>query len=943
MYLAAKQKRKDNMNIQQQTQNVAAQGRYGDTMLMHVNPLEVKGLSQVAPITINPQTGQPEAFLFLAPLLGSLLGPSLFGAMGATGALTGLAGSALGSGLAQWAATGDFKKGLLAGVTGYGIGSALQGAAGAAEATKAATAATDAATAAGAIGDLTTREAITAATQQAGAEGTRLATQNLASAAGEQLGYSSPWANIKSIFTPSSPGVPGVAGVAPVAGVSPHVAAASEGMLQAGTPYASPTLGDSFGSLMTGIQQPAALAGIAGGMAPTSIMDSQEQFAAEVARRQQEEEESRMQNFLMNPEPILYSAQGGRTGYQNKGRTETIGMVPQLSGPDGYMGGRKNEEELDQGLLMDADLLAKSISGPIAASTASSMQMNTGGNTGGYSERPNYPYESPGGPGGPDSNDQFSGDFQRFSPARKAYDINPNFMPGFQAETMYFSPSTLNAPASATRGGSAPTLQDTYTGSKGGYGMPGMAIAPRTSIDPYEAFTGTAPQGLIPTEAVPYPQLLPSVDDIPDYSAPVNPDTETPYINPSIPGTPGMSMGLPGLGIDFSLSPGMEGMEGMYDPGMFDGRQRGNMTFNDVVSLGQLPNPIITEDSSPVDFNPGINFNAGPNMGVRNTGYAPQLLTDYTSNQMPVVPQNQIPFSPQGQMPFVPPIDLSGIGGMMSGGGNTRMGFDEGGGTGETLIQESNRYKNYYLKGNTESFKDYSAKENVNRYIKAQKSILNRAKTPEQKQAIRNNIQSHINTPIGDYDSSMSKLSGNELYGKMKKSLLPEEDKSQKDRFDKAFGNKKQTGGRTNFDVGGTTNIMEDPITQETIQFIMGETDNQQVINEFINKYGNEVFLELRNTVLKSLVPDAQTEGLIRGEGQSGMADDIPGMIGSDEKIAVSQDEFIVPADVVSALGDGSSDAGSNALYGMMDRVRQAKTGGTTQPPMINLSQVMPA
>jgi hypothetical protein len=73
------------------------------------------------------------------------------------------------------------------------------------------------------------------------------------------------------------------------------------------------------------------------------------------------------------------------------------------------------------------------------------------------------------------------------------------------------------------------------------------------------------------------------------------------------------------------------------------------------------------------------------------------------------------------------------------------------------------------------------------------------------------------------------------------------------------------------------------------------------------------------------------------------MADDILGRIGADEKIAVSQDEFIVPADVVSALGDGSSDAGSNRLYEMMDRVRQAKTGGTTQPPMIDLNKIMPA
>jgi len=138
--------------------------------------------------------------------------------------------------------------------------------------------------------------------------------------------------------------------------------------------------------------------------------------------------------------------------------------------------------------------------------------------------------------------------------------------------------------------------------------------------------------------------------------------------------------------------------------------------------------------------------------------------------------------------------------------------------------------------------------------------------------------------------------------------------------------------------------VMADPITQETILFITGESDNQQIVNEFINKYGNEMFMQLRDFVLKSLTnPNAQTEGLIAGNGNGGMDDDLRGKIGANEEIAVSQDEFIVPADVVSALGDGSSDAGSNQLYGMMDRVRQAKTGGVTQPPKINVNRVMPA
>jgi len=134
--------------IQRQVKNIASKGRYGDSMLMHVNPAEVRGLASAMPLTINPETGQPEAFLpFLAPIAGSLLGSSLLAGVGGMSALTA---GALGSGLAQWAATGDLKKGLLAGLTGYGLGTAMQGAGAAkagADATAAATqTATDVAT-----------------------------------------------------------------------------------------------------------------------------------------------------------------------------------------------------------------------------------------------------------------------------------------------------------------------------------------------------------------------------------------------------------------------------------------------------------------------------------------------------------------------------------------------------------------------------------------------------------------------------------------------------------------------------------------------------------------------------------------------------------------------------------------------------------------------------
>ena len=73
------------MNQQPPMQGIANQmaqhGRYGDSMLVHMNPVEVQGIAALSPtgsLTTNPVTGQPEAFLpFLAPLLGSFLGLSL--------------------------------------------------------------------------------------------------------------------------------------------------------------------------------------------------------------------------------------------------------------------------------------------------------------------------------------------------------------------------------------------------------------------------------------------------------------------------------------------------------------------------------------------------------------------------------------------------------------------------------------------------------------------------------------------------------------------------------------------------------------------------------------------------------------------------------------------------------------------------------------------------
>lgn len=79
----------------------------------------------------------------------------------------------------------------------------------------------------------------------------------------------------------------------------------------------------------------------------------------------------------------------------------------------------------------------------------------------------------------------------------------------------------------------------------------------------------------------------------------------------------------------------------------------------------------------------------------------------------------------------------------------------------------------------------------------------------------------------------------------------------------------------------------------------------------------------------------------LQGE-TDGMADEIPAQIGEDQPAALSHGEFVIPADVVSHLGNGNSDAGAQRLYDMMDKIREARTGSKEQGKKINPDKFMP-
>ena len=77
--------------------------------------------------------------------------------------------------------------------------------------------------------------------------------------------------------------------------------------------------------------------------------------------------------------------------------------------------------------------------------------------------------------------------------------------------------------------------------------------------------------------------------------------------------------------------------------------------------------------------------------------------------------------------------------------------------------------------------------------------------------------------------------------------------------------------------------------------------------------------------------------------GGDGMSDSIKANIEGTQEARLADGEFVIPADVVSHLGNGSSKAGAKQLYSMMDRIRKARTGNEKQGRQIKPTKLMPA
>ena len=127
-------------------------------------------------------------------------------------------------------------------------------------------------------------------------------------------------------------------------------------------------------------------------------------------------------------------------------------------------------------------------------------------------------------------------------------------------------------------------------------------------------------------------------------------------------------------------------------------------------------------------------------------------------------------------------------------------------------------------------------------------------------------------------------------------------------------------------------------VHEEAIRALEGESQLSRASAERIHRDLRALHARRLRSELAAMPRAAGT--MVRGPGR-GMQDRIPARVGA-QPLLLSDGEFVLPADVVSALGDGSSLAGERVLHAMMDRVRHAKTGAVRQPAPLDLRRVLP-
>lgn len=139
-------------------------------------------------------------------------------------------------------------------------------------------------------------------------------------------------------------------------------------------------------------------------------------------------------------------------------------------------------------------------------------------------------------------------------------------------------------------------------------------------------------------------------------------------------------------------------------------------------------------------------------------------------------------------------------------------------------------------------------------------------------------------------------------------------------------------------DGGEVASQVDTELVNAAVAALLGQVPPDQaekILQKFVAKYGPESLEELKRMVSSEQANMPKAEGMLEGPG-AGMDDMIPASVMGSNPVALSAGEFIIPADVVSMIGDGNSSAGADRLQQMTNTVRQQKTGSAQQAPPLD-------
>ena len=979
------------MDARKQAQQLAGMGRYGDSMLVHMNPKEVQGIASVMPMTINPKTGQPE--MFVGALLGSLLGSAFLPGL-AGGTMLGAAGAgAIGSALGTWAETGDLEKGIMSGIMGYGMGNIF-----------------------GEIGS-----GATSTGEQVAADFTEAATQDIASQIGQ--------GTLES-------GVP--YDLLLEKGAQAHSQAAQEaamagfqnmsGMDKLGAVGSNLFSGDTINALTSsGSYLPIALGG-----GQLGAMQAQEDYEKSMVDWRAGADERKKKLYEKYPEQISYRSpyygqQGGQIPYQDGGEVggDSVSAyepyvppagVPSLIDPTlttpvpvAPMGSaleRAAQFQQLTGLPAVRELQSPFAQTGVPAGTRETLiseGVDSYGNPT-YTTAPNPVLTGPEGQMRP-SQDYIPGmdaEFNYFPMrVRTASSLDrygPNYSQYYDPSGVYspanvgmsyniYHPDTGNLMYSANPYGSEPTeiteyntgpAGDIYDNNTYGAGRPNQGAVDSGTTDNVVSGTGSADyyeaQQAYARQLVEEAGL--SYDDYVDWTT-ENPMTEGQTVddhfllfNESIEGdtdTSTQDTSTQDTTTKEWWENDFKSYEDAVASGLYELDENNNIVLDasgnpvsktDDIKTEEIPdlpeqvweNDLMTADSGQAIRDYYIRWKDDPNFVGYGQTYEEFFQANYDvsdpSPQDPDLLYSDIASQETG---------LLGTTGQEIYNNWQKVKNDSiyaNPYTQDTYPEGEDEFTGYWFlvdpgigaggafAGDIEDIRTIGNPANAIRLTKAQWEnreypsgfgYYAEPSVPPQVDPYVPPIEPiNIDLGGGGYGIGGVQLQGGGMTPNLngfEQSLMPNE--AEQGLMQQGMGMEMPSN-------------QEDVVTLEAKMAILGQHSNpDQAIQAFIEKYGVDAFLQFRDMILKQQVPNAQTEGIISGQG-GGMDDMVNGMIGNQQGIAVSPGEYIVPADVVSMLGDGSSDSGADRLDEMLQRIRVNKTGKTTQAEEIDEMEVLP-